>query len=195
MDSAHPPSHPELLDWLARDFAAGGYDLRRLIRALMKSQSYQLSSRPQDPDGRPPQDSLFARALDKPLSGEALYRSMRVAAGHGTGGDETMRAAFVNTFPDLFADVYSPSVQQAMFVTNGKLVDQLLADEAPLIQDLAKLPDSAAIISEAFLRILGREPDAEERSQCTQFLGDLGHEKIRQLCWALLAGAEFRINH
>ena len=84
MDSAHPPSHPALLDWLAEDFTTSGHDLRRLIRALMNTQAYQLDFRPPSGAAQPPLDSQFARALDKPLSAEALYRSMRIAAGHGT---------------------------------------------------------------------------------------------------------------
>src|SRR5262249_55886470 len=45
MDSKHAPSHPELLDWLARDFEQNGYDLKRLLRALCNTQAYQLDSR------------------------------------------------------------------------------------------------------------------------------------------------------
>jgi len=40
------PSHPELLDALARDFAENGYDLRRLIRTIMASRTYQLAAEP-----------------------------------------------------------------------------------------------------------------------------------------------------
>lgn len=199
MDSAHPPSHPQLLDWLANDFAENGHDVRRLIRGLMKTRAYQLDSRAassNDDTDRPAEDRWFARALDKPLSAEALYRSMRIAAGHGSGEDENLRAAFVRTFPALFADVYSPSVQQAMFVANGTLVDQLLSNSAPLVQTLTNLQTATAIADEAFVQILGREPDAEEQARCIDFLKRENQpETIRQLCWALLAGAEFRINH
>ncbi|MGI9240730.1 MAG: DUF1549 domain-containing protein [Verrucomicrobiales bacterium] len=197
MDSAHPPSHPELLDWLSRDFAASGYDVRRLIRALTKTQAYQLDfvGPPQGGDGLPPQDSQFARALDKPLSAEALYRSMRVAAGHGSGEDEAMRANFANTFPELFPEVYSPSVQQAMFVTNGTLIEQLLGDGAPLVGKLVAIGDPAALTEQAFIDILGRLPDTEERERGIAYLAPATPDRVRQLCWALLAGSEFRINH
>ena len=40
------PSHPELLDWLADDFVRGGWSVKSLIRSLMLSRAYQMSSRP-----------------------------------------------------------------------------------------------------------------------------------------------------
>src|SRR4029077_18069985 len=54
MHSANPPSHPELLQWLARDVVSHQYDLRRLIRGLVLSRAYARGSRWEDDD--PPQD-------------------------------------------------------------------------------------------------------------------------------------------
>src|SRR5205085_11184412 len=45
MHSENPPSHPELLAWLARDTAAHGYDLRRLVRGITMSRAYSRGSR------------------------------------------------------------------------------------------------------------------------------------------------------
>ncbi len=69
IDSFHPASHPELLEWLARDFEASHYDLRRLLRHLAASQVYQLES-----TSRAPVDpKFFAFARSKPLTAESLY--------------------------------------------------------------------------------------------------------------------------
>ena len=45
MHSENPPSHPELLQWLARDLVQHKYDLRRLIRGLVLSETYARDSR------------------------------------------------------------------------------------------------------------------------------------------------------
>ncbi len=43
------PSHPELLDWLARRFAADGWSMKRMHRLLVTSETYKLASGPFDP--------------------------------------------------------------------------------------------------------------------------------------------------
>ena len=77
MHSANPPSHPELLDWLARDTAMHGYDLRRLIRGLVLSSAYARDSRWDGEEA--PRPSLFAVALVRPLTPMQLASSLRLA--------------------------------------------------------------------------------------------------------------------
>ena len=43
------PTHPELLDWLARDFVASGWDLKRFCKQIVLSATYRQSSVPRDP--------------------------------------------------------------------------------------------------------------------------------------------------
>src|SRR5262249_30285498 len=45
---SNPPTHPELLDVLARDFREHGHDLKRLMRLIVQSRTYQLSSEPNE---------------------------------------------------------------------------------------------------------------------------------------------------
>jgi len=194
MDSSSPPSHPELLAWLARDFSANGHNLRRLIRHLCKSQAYQLDSRPADPNQNPPQDKFFARALDKPLSAEAFARSLRVALGHSTADDEGLRSRLAKIFPDLFEENFSPSVQQTMFLTNGDYFDKLIA-ESPLLRDLVKIENPEKLVEDTFQKILSRSPDEVEKSRAMNYVKAKDSDSIRQFVWALVTGAEFRINH
>ena len=202
MTSAYPPSHPELLDWLAEDFAGHDYNVRRLFRAILTSRAYNLSS--SHPGEVPPLPESFARALDKPLPAEALYRSILITLGAeakegGTIADEEdYRELFVRNYPDLFTEVFSPSVQQAMFATNGETIDAMLRKaELPLVKELSGIEINEAVVRKVFLATLGRTPESGERERATEYLeqrSDRREEAIRQLLWALLSGAEFRMN-
>src|SRR5206468_7875124 len=66
------PSHPELLDALAKDFISSNYDLRMLMRTICRSKAYQLSSRFEG-DYKPEYDRYYARKLVRRLSAEEVY--------------------------------------------------------------------------------------------------------------------------
>ena len=194
MDSAHPSSHPELLAWLARDFSNHHYDLRRLIRQIAKSTSYQLDSRPAPSAGQPPLDFFFARALDKPLSAETFTRSLRVALGHENPNDETLRNHFAKILPELFADNFSPSVQQTMFLTNAPFFDKIIS-EGPLLSHLQNMKNPQALVHETFQSILSRAPEPIELERALSFVDPNDKSSIQQFVWALLTSAEFRFTN
>src|SRR5262249_15616261 len=77
MHSANQPSHPELLDWLARDTIAASYDLKRLTRGLVLSKAYARSSC--WVGDNPPKANLFALARVRPLTPTQLAMSLRMA--------------------------------------------------------------------------------------------------------------------
>jgi hypothetical protein len=77
--SANPPSHPQLLELLADDFLEHSYDMRRMIREIMLSKTYQRSSIQNTNEELAPQQ--YYVALSKPLSPEQLAWSMMQATG------------------------------------------------------------------------------------------------------------------
>jgi hypothetical protein len=75
----NPPSHPALLEELARDFAKHKFDLRHLIRLIMTSRTYQLSSEPAGDNG---DDVInFSHALPRRLSAEQLLDTQHQVLG------------------------------------------------------------------------------------------------------------------
>ena len=198
LDSYHPSSHPELLDWLGRDFANSGYDVRRLIRAIAQSQTYQLAS----PRTEFVDPQWFAHGLTKPLTAEMLHRSWLIVfqpEDLGRWETLTVRAEIMKSFPDVLADEPQSTVTQGLLLTNGDLLNQL-ADEqnSKFMKRLSKQTDNALCIEEIFTQCLGRQPDADERERCLRLLGAATLQRpqaIRSLVWALATSAEFRFNH
>lgn len=216
MDSKHPPSHPELLDWLARDFEKNGYDVRRLVSNIVSTRAYQLDSRataaskpsrksPRVTPESAPLGESFSRAVEKPLSAEQLFRSLLAATGNAAdekgklaGRDEAeLRRAFVKQFPDLFAAEYNASLQQALFLSNSPLFDTLLESRpgnlTSRLEAMAKNEDRVTV---AFQAVYGRAPDAAELRESMAYLAaHPGTPGLKQLLWAMLTSSEFQVNH
>jgi hypothetical protein len=78
-----PPTHPELLAWLARDFVDGGWRLKRLHKRILLSKAYRMSSAAENPRGRATDadNDLFWRQNLRRLDAEALRDSMLAVSG------------------------------------------------------------------------------------------------------------------
>lgn len=197
IDSRHRPSHPELLEWLTHDFEQSGYDVKRLVSTIVLSRAYQLDSRPGGKTAPGPE--TFARALDKPLTAEQYLHSLWIATGNSVDAKSAAERerTFATMFPDVMPDTYSPSLQQALFLSNAPTFEDLLKP-APgnTAAKLLALGSNPARVREAFGIVLGRAPDAAEMQACLSLLNAQSPQKgVPQLLWALLTCAEFQVNH
>ena len=186
MNARNVPGHPELLDWLAQDFASHRHDIRRLVRGIVLSRPYALGATEAPPDA-------FAGAPERPLSAEQLARSWRVAAGLAPDED-ALRKAVVAAIPEVMPKDYNATFQQAQFLTRSPVLGEILKPAVSgTVARLAALPDPAARVREAFLAAHGRMPDAEETAQAGALLAgrsDAPADGVRDLLWALLTSAE-----
>ncbi|MBM3833369.1 MAG: DUF1553 domain-containing protein [Verrucomicrobia bacterium] len=77
-----PPTHPELLDWLAARFIESGWSFKTMHRLIVSSKTYQLSSRENAADlEKDPGNQLYWRHDRRRLEAEAIRDSMMMAAG------------------------------------------------------------------------------------------------------------------
>jgi hypothetical protein len=213
MHSENKPSHPELLEWLARDMQTSGYDLRRLIRGIVLSRAYGRSSR-WDSAARRPADELFAVAQVRPLKPWQYGTSLKIAAASPDGFPPDMALADLERRMEGFegggrvlgamfelptAD-FQVSVDEALALSNAeKIAQELLRDDAAwLVGKLHTLGDNRAAAETAAWNVLCRAPTGEELQALTEYLdqrADRPKEARRQLVWALLTSSEFRFNY
>lgn len=211
MHSENPPSHPELLDWLARDTADHGYDLHRLIRGLVLSQVYGRGSRSVS-QSLPPAN-LFAVARVRPLTPMQLALSLRVATSDTSRfqagkpeelekfleGLEGSARSFANLLEQPGEDFQVGVGEALLFSNSDRIFQDLLTDGADrLIGQLKSTKDARQTIDLAIWATLSRNPEPDEVTVMEKFLEqrqDRPVEAYRQLVWALIASAEFRFNH
>ena len=97
------PSHPELLDYLASDFIAGGWTLKRLHRAILISEAYRRSSRTENPGARQADEANTLLWRQNLRRGEAeVIRDTLLAVS----GDLNLRAGGPSVFPTLPGEVH-----------------------------------------------------------------------------------------
>ncbi len=194
MNSKNPPSHPEMLDWLARDFTDHHYDMRRLTRAILLSRGYQLAAWTGE---NAPAPEAFAAAAEKPLTAETIARSAQVASG-AKADDGPLRAAFAEAFPDVLPRVPRATIQQAMFLENNETLAKLFKPGTAAADRLATLPTNEDRVREVFRLALVREPEADELAAGVKYLDSRQKETaeaVGQMLWALVSGPEFLTNH
>lgn len=216
MRATNPPTNPELLDALAAYLVESRFDLRALVRAIAASETYQLSSLPNETNERDEQN--FSRALFKPLSAEALLDAVCQTTGVGekfAGVPSGYRAIQLwdsgvqHYFLRLFGRPVrqtacecernvEPSVAQVLHFLNSPEIQAKLSHEAGRIKRLAEsIADDGELADELYLTIFSRWPDTEERTVAIKHFANSTNRRqaAEDLAWSMLNSLEFIFNH
>jgi hypothetical protein len=209
MGEENPPAHPELLDELARQFVAHGYDLKFLIRALTATRAYGLTSAVGRSELAPPQ--YFAAMPVRTLSPGQLFDTIAQATRYrdGLGRNMDMGESARGRFLELFANrdekptEGQTSILQALMMMNGPIVTNATSlENGDTLAAVAEAPflDTPARIEALYLAALTRRPRLDEQAILTPYVdrgGPTGDRSkaLADVFWALLNSPEFRFNH
>ncbi len=215
---SNPPSNPELLEALAGKFTEYNYDFKKLVRDIVTSRVYQLSTRPNETNA----DDLanFARGTIRRMRAEVLldainqvtdtqdkYRGMPAGARTVQIADGNVSSYFLTTFGRAKRDtvcscevVMEPSLSQALHLLNGDTVNNKLQQGGVVSKLMKDGRKPEEIVDELYLRCLARKPTEKERAKVGEFLAEAREPKdqavvLNDLFWSLLNSKEFMFNH
>lgn len=201
LSSRNQPSHPALLKALTDHVIANKFDLKKLIRELVSSDTYQLASTGENTEALP---RWFERARVRPLSAEELLAALPVAAGQPPGfkhGGDTIEY-FTRYFgePHDGQGNFQGSLFEHLFMNNADNIRRMLsASKGNLADTLMRIKSPAAEkVDRLFMSVLSRPPSAAERERFVQHLSSdakMTPALIDEALWALVSCAEFRFNH
>ena len=207
--------HPELLNRLAVDFRNRGFDVRRLLRTLVLSRAYGLTSRTPPSDGAEavaPGAATFARAAVRRAAPDQIFRSLLVATGAAhterPGGEPMdkkiarLRKEYLFVFADeerAEVDTFDGNIPQTLLLWNGEIVNRgaRALPGGVLAGILAERPQPGARLERMFLATLSRSPSATERARLLPVLtaSGAGIAAYEDVFFALLTSTEMLTNH
>ncbi len=218
--STNPPSNPELLDALAKDFAARGYDVKHLIRVICNSTAYGLSSIPEDANKDDVQS--FARYYPRRLPAEVLldgighvleaptkFRSVAGDFPMGTRAIDLPDEAVPSQFLDVFGRparnsacecerVDAPALGQTLaLIGSPEIQNKLTADKGYVKRLAGNTKSHEDNVRDIFARVFGRPPRPKELAAAVKYLNSETDRKeaYASMLWSLVATNEFLFNH
>jgi hypothetical protein len=214
------PWSEDLLDWMASDFVANGYDMKKLIFTIVTSKTYQLpSSSVKEASDIMANDYKFTGMVRRRLTAEQFSDAISSAFNPMYPDSAVVykrlpenfksrlpfaRAAFVQNDPFLTSlgrpnrETVSTSrtsqanLLQALELTNGnKFTENLKAGSKKW---RTKYPTSDSLVTELYRQALGRTPMPKELAAAVKILGPSpSEESIQDLVWAIALVPEFQL--
>jgi uncharacterized membrane protein len=214
------PWSEDLLDWLASDFVANGYDVKKLIYTIVTSKTYQLpSTSVKEAQDIMATDYKFTGMIRKRLSAEQFSDAIS-AAFNPMYADSAIvykllpedirrqmpfaRAAFVKNDPFLTSlgrpnrETVSTSrtsqanLLQALELTNGNKFTLTLKQGSQVWKQ--KYPSSDTLVTALYKNAFGRTPLPKELAAAKKILGPSpSEESIQDLVWAIALVPEFQL--
>jgi hypothetical protein len=212
--ATNPPTNPALWAALKKEFTANKSDLRHLMKVILNSRTYQLSSatRPGNESDARFFSHYYARRLPAEVLLDAICDATNVPEkfdGYPVGTravqlpDPSSASYFLATFGrsnrvtacacERAGDVNLP---QVLHLQCGPIVNQKAPDPAGWLTAAMKAePDDMKLMDALFLRSYSRLPTDAERDTVRKLLKDAKRDDLfRDLFWALLNSKEFVFN-
>jgi hypothetical protein len=212
----NPPSNPELLDALAKDFIAHQFDVKHVIRTICTSRTFQLSSVPNEYNEHDRQN--HARFYGKRLIAEVALDAVDQVCGSRSQFNkmskqaravELPHEAFFSYFLDVFdrpprsspcecARSNGASLSQVLHLANSPDMEDKIGNGngrvARLVQQ--KTPPAKAI-EDLYLAAFSRVPTADELKKALAHVEKQKDPRrgLEDVTWALLNSREFLFNH
>ncbi|MDG2012412.1 MAG: DUF1549 domain-containing protein [Pirellulaceae bacterium] len=215
------PSHPELLDYLAAQFRQNDFAVRDLIRWIVLSRPYGLSSKTEKgkseetrsvDDPQAGSTPLFSRFYLRQMRAEELYESLIAAtrAQESTGSyeqQEQRKNRWLQQFAQAFGTDegdettnFAGTIPQVLMMFNGELIRQATGSANGNFLD--RLVNETSMnnkekINYLFMAGLGREAKPDELKMASQLYTSRGNprETFQDLWWVILNSNEFIFNH
>ena len=207
----NPPTHPALLEGLAQRFAEYSYDLKSLMRWVVLSKPYGLTSRMKAESTADAPDSgeqpHFSRFYVRQMQPEQLYDSLLVATkadrSEAAGRQDRWLSQFVIAFGTDEGDsstTFNGTIPQILMLFNGDLVQAATSLDQDGFLDQVVLANrtNRDKINAIYLAALARWPSSSELRYANHLLlarkGQV-KEALQDVWWALLNSNEFILNH
>jgi hypothetical protein len=210
------PSHPELLDELAKSFRESDYSIKDLMRTIAKSSAYQLSARFQG-EWKESYATYFARKFARRLSAEELHDAIALATdrpGDFKFGDDkvgmTMKLTGppggrdVRTFLRTFGQSDRNTPPQEMpgsllhplaLMQSPVVTERVIAETDSRVKNLLDSYDNDRVVEEMFMGTLSRPPSGDEKEIAVTALHTDRVTGAENLQWALINSVEFFFNY
>jgi hypothetical protein len=203
---------PPVLDLLADDFAANGFDVQRLIRIIASTEVFRLDSAADHPIGETEEKAWAVFPLSR-LRPDQVAGGIQQAASVAALDAEThilfrlirygQRNDFVKRYGDTGEDEFDGhggTIPQRLLMMNGELLHEKIK-ESPFNagrQISWMAADDAQAVEAAYLTALTRRPTSEESQYFQRFLAESNHSRAQcfeDIFWTLLNATEFSWNH
>ncbi len=179
MRQTTPPSVPGLLEALAAEFVRSGYNIRHLVRLILTSRTYQLSSVPNASNRL--DDRFFSRFQPKPMPAQVMLDVVNQAAGvdeRFSPFDERSHAiqamlpvsnefltAFGESHREFLADIdpkLEPNLVQTLMMINSPYIENKIEHGTTVDEVLKETRTDEDLVKALYLRTLCRMPTPVE---------------------------------
>ena len=211
---SNPAANPELLAALATKLVESNYDMRKFVREICISRTYQASTRPNDTNGSDQRN--FAHATIRRMRAEVLldcisqvtetkekYRGLPAGAHAVEIADGRTSNYFLTTFGRntrekiCSREEVGPTLSQALHLLNGETIETKIASGGVVKNLLQQGKSPREITQELYLLCFGRAPTDEELARLEPLWATADQQPavFTDLFWALLNAKEFMFSH